>query len=419
MLNNASFPGRSILIIPPPDYCQSGGPARVSTQVISSPIRAERAVEIRPALSRLDRRRFLELPWQIYADDRLWVPPVHIERRSFIDPRRHPFYEHGAAVPLVAYRGGQPVGRILASDDPLYNAHNEDNVGCFGMFESIDDADIAAALFDAAGHWLAGRGRSRMMGPIDYSMNYSCGLLVDGFESPPRVMMNHNPRYYSRLLESCGFSKAKDLYAWWFDRENRIDLWRPRVERAVARIGVVVRPLRRDDMPAEILRCRAIYNEAWKDNWGDVPMTLAEFEYLAKFLLRLAVPDLLLVAEVNGRAVAFSMTLPDFNEAARRLNGRLFSYGLPIGLLRFWRSLKQVETARLLALGVIPEYRRKGIAELLILRTFDYGSHVMGYTGAELSWTLEDNALINRTIEAVGGRMYKTYRIYERAIRGE
>jgi GNAT superfamily N-acetyltransferase len=389
----------------------------VSTQVISSPIRAECAVEIRPALTRLERRRFLEFPWQIYANDPMWIPPLLLERRSFIDPRRHPFYQHGAAVPLVAYRGGQPVGRILASDDPLYNAHHTDNAGCFGMFESVDEPAVAAALLDAAGEWLASRGRSRMMGPIDYSMNYSCGLLVEGFDSPPRVMMNHNPAYYGRLLESCGLTKAKDLYAWWFfAHENHVDRLRPRVERAAARYGVAVRPLRRDDMPAEILRCRAIYNEAWKDNWGDVPMTLAEFEHMAKYLSRLAVPDLLLIAEVHGRAVAFSLTLPDFNEAARRLNGRLFSYGLPIGLLRFWRSLKQVKTARLLALGVIPEFRHKGIAELLIQRTFDYGTQVMGYTGAELSWTLEDNVLINRTIEAVGGRRYKTYRIYERTI---
>jgi GNAT superfamily N-acetyltransferase len=390
----------------------------VSTQVISSPIRALCAVEIRAALTRLERRRFLEFPWQIYANDPMWIPPLLLERRSFIDPRRHPFYQHGAAVPLVAYRGRQPVGRILASDDPLFNAHHADNAGCFGMFESVDEPAVAGALLDAAGEWLAGRGRSRMMGPIDYSMNYSCGLLVEGFDSPPRVMMNHNPAYYGRLFESCGLTKAKDLYAWWFfAHENQIDRLRPRVERAAARNGVAVRPLRRDDMPAEILRCRAIYNEAWKDNWGDVPMTLAEFEHLAKYLSRLAVPDLLLIAEVHGRAVAFSLTLPDFNEAARRLNGRLFSYGLPIGLLRFWRSLKQVKTARLLALGVIPEFRHKGIAELLIQRTFDYGTQVMGYTGAELSWTLEDNVLINRTIEAVGGRRYKTYRIYERAIR--
>ncbi len=389
----------------------------MSTQIIPSLSRAPSAIEVRAALTRQQRRQFLELPWRIYAGDPLWVPPLLIERRGFIDPRRHPFYLHGTAVPLVAYRAGQPVGRVLASDDPLFNAHHDDNAGCFGMFESLDEPSIAQALLDAAAEWLAARGRSRMLGPIDYSMNYSCGLLVEGFASPPRVMMNHNPPYYRRLLEGCGLTKAKDLYAWWFERENPvIERWRPRVERAVARIGVVVRPLRRDDMAAEILRCRAIYNEAWKDNWGDVPMTLAEFEHLAKFLSHLAVPDLLLIAEVNGRAVAFSLTLPDFNEAARRLNGRLFSYGLPIGLVRFWRSLKQVKTARLLALGVIPEYRRQGIAELLILRTFDYGAQVMGYTGAELSWTLEDNVLINRTIEAVGGRRYKTYRIYEREI---
>ncbi|HEV2972254.1 MAG TPA: GNAT family N-acetyltransferase [Pirellulales bacterium] len=388
----------------------------MSTQIIRPAIRADRRIDVRPAVSRYDRRQFLRFPWRVYADDPVWIAPLLIERKDFINPRKHPFYQHGAAVPFVAYRHGQAIGRILASDDPLFNAHHEDNAGCFGMFESIDEPDVAHALLDAAAEWLARRGRTRMMGPIDYSMNYGCGLLIEGFETPPRVMMNHNPPYYRPLLESWGLTKAKDLYAWWFDSDNRIDRWRPRVERAVARSGVTVRPLRRKDLPAEILRCRAIYNEAWRDNWGDVPMTLAEFEYLAKFLLHLAIPDLLLMAEVKGRPVAFSMTLPDFNEAARSLNGRLFHYGLPIGLVRFWRNLKRVKTARLLALGVVPEYRRRGIAELLILRTFDYGAKQMGVTGAELSWTLEDNALINRTIEAVGGRRYKTYRIFERSI---
>jgi GNAT superfamily N-acetyltransferase len=388
----------------------------VSSQIITPTIRAEQRIEVCAAVSRRDRREFLEFPWRVYSGDPVWVPPLLIERKEFIDPRKHPFYQHGAAMPFVAYRGGRPVGRILASDDPLYNAHHDDNVGCFGMFESIDDPKVAQALLDTAADWLARRGRSRIMGPIDYSMNYACGLLVEGFDTPPRVMMNHNPPYYRRLLDSWGLIKAKDLYAWWFDQQNRIDRWRPRVERAVSRSGVIVRPLERSDLPAEILRCRMIYNEAWKDNWGDVPMTLAEFEYLAKFLLHLAIPDLLLLAEVKGRPVAFSMTLPDFNEAARSVNGRLFPYGLPIGLIKFWRNLKHVKTARLLALGVIPEFRRQGIAELLILRTFDYGIGHMGYTGAELSWTLEDNALINRTIEAVGGKRYKTYRIYERGI---
>ncbi|HKD36156.1 MAG TPA: GNAT family N-acetyltransferase [Pirellulales bacterium] len=388
----------------------------MSSQLISSPIRAESGITVSEVVSRRQRREFLELPWQIYAGDSAWVPPLLLERKEFIDPRKHPFYQHGAATPFVAYRGGRPVGRILASDDPHFNAHQRDNAGCFGMFESIDEPEVAHALLDAAADWLARRGRTRILGPIDYSMNYSCGLLVDGFDKPPRVMMNHNPPYYLRLFESWGLAKAKDLFAWWFEPNKRINRWRPRVERAVARSGVTVRPFRRNDLPAEILRCRAIYNEAWKDNWGDVPMTLAEFQYLAKFLLHLAVPDLLLMAEVNGRAVGFSLTFPDFNEAARGVNGRLFPYGLPIGLLRFWRNLKSVKTARLLALGVIPEFRRQGVAELLILRTFDYATQQLGYNGAELSWTLEDNALINRTIEAVGGTRYKTYRIYERAI---
>ncbi len=388
----------------------------MSSQIISPRAVAQTQLEVCPVQTRHQRRQFLELPWHIYAGDPVWVPPLLIERKEFINPRKHPFYQHGAAVQFLALRRGRPVGRILASDDPLFNEHQDDNAGCFGMFEAIDDAEVAHALLDAAAEWLARRGHSRMLGPIDYSMNYSCGLLVEGFDKPPRVMMNHNPSYYARLLDSWGLAKAKDLYAWWFEPNPRIERWRARVERAVARGGVTVRPFRRSDLPAEILRCRAIYNEAWKENWGDVPMTLAEFEYLANFLRHLAIPDLLLMAEVNGRAVGFSMTLPDFNEAARAANGRLFSYGLPIGLWRFWRKLKQVKTCRLLALGVIPEFRRQGVAELLILRTFDYGTQQMHYTGAELSWTLEDNALINQTIQAVGGQRYKTYRIYERAI---
>ncbi len=388
----------------------------MTTQLRPPDSPAQTRIEIRPAVSRLDRNQFVRLPWQIYRDDPAWAPPLLMERKEFIDPRKHPFYIHGAAVPLIAWRAGRPVGRILVSDDPLFNAHHGDNVGCFGMFESIDDQAVADSLLDAAVNWLAARGRSRIMGPIDYSMNYSCGLLIDGFDTPPRVMMNHNPPYYARLLEAWGLTKAKDLYAWWFTTDNRIEQWRPRVERIVARSGVTVRPLRRNDLTADILRCRDIYNGAWADNWGDVPMTLAEFNHLAKFLMHLAIPELIFIAEAKGRPVGFSMTLPDFNEAARSINGRLFPFGLPIGLIRFYRNLKRIKTGRLLALGVIPEFRRQGIAELLILRTFDYGTKEIGLTGAELSWTLEDNSLINRTIEAVGGHRYKTYRIYQKAI---
>ena len=264
--------------------------------------------------------------------------------------------------------------------------------------------------------WLRGRGRTGMLGPMDYSTNYSCGLLVDGFNTPPRVMMNHNPPYYEELLTSWGLTKAKDLYAWWFTDNTRIEAWRPRVERLVRRSGVKIRYMRRDDVFQEIQTCKRLYNEAWNENWGFVPMSDAEFDDMARLLKHLAVAEMLLVAEVNGEAVGFSITLPDFNEAIGPLNGRLTRFGLPIGLLRLRTNLKRIKTARLIALGVLPEFRRRGIAEMLILRTFDYGRDQLGYTGAELSWTLEDNQLINRTIEAVGGTRYKTYRMFEKAI---
>jgi GNAT superfamily N-acetyltransferase len=391
----------------------------VSIETVQRPQRLGRTIVVRPANSRRDRRQFLALPARIYAADACWVPPLRIERKEFLDPRKHPFYLHGAATKLLAWRGSEPVGRILVSDDPLYNAKHADNVGCFGMFESADDPHVAHALLDAAAAWLAARGRTRIMGPINYSTNYECGLLIDGFDTPPRLMMNHNPAYYRGLLESCGLTKAEDLFAWWFDRvDNEIDAgWRARVERVAARGGVSVRPLRRDDLPAELQRLRTIFNEAWKDNWGGVPMTEAEFQYMARELVRFAKPELMLFSEVEGRPVGFSLSLPDINEALRDIDGRLFHYGLPIGLWKLLRGLKRIKTCRLLALGVIEGYRRRGVAELLILRTFDQGRS-LGYTGAELSWTLEDNALVNRTIEAVGGRKYKTYRIFDRDIAG-
>ncbi len=375
--------------------------------------RSLRIVEVR---SRSQRDDFIRLPWRIYRNDPVWVPPLLVERKAFINPQKHPFYKHGAAAQFVAYAGGDAVGRILVSDDPHFNAQNHTNLGGFGMFESIDEFDVAHPLLDAAERWLRARGRSAMLGPMDYSTNYSCGLLVDGFDRPPRVMMNHNPPYYEDLLASWGLAKAKDLYAWWFTDNPRIEQWRPRVERLARRTGVTIRPMQRDNVVREINACKRIYNEAWNENWAFVPMSDAEFDDMAKLLKHLAEPGLLLVAEINGEAVGFSITLPDFNEAIGPLNGRLTRFGLPIGLLRLRANLKRIRTGRLIALGVLPEFRRRGVAEMLILRTFDHGRHQLGFTGAELSWTLEDNQLINHTIETVGGERYKTYRLFEKAI---
>ncbi|HEX5443926.1 MAG TPA: hypothetical protein VFW87_08870, partial [Pirellulales bacterium] len=303
-------------------------------------------VQIVPARSRREINLFVGMPWSLYADDPCWVPPLLIERKDFINRKRHPFYLHGAAAQFLALRAGQVVGRILVSDDPNYNREHQANLGCFGMFESIDDESVAAALIEAAADWLRARGRDTLRGPIDYSLNYNCGLLIDGFDTPPRIMMNHNPPYYARLLEACGLAKAKDMYAWWFDDNQPVMIdWRRRAERLAQRARFTVRPLRLNDLHAEIQRCKEVYNAAWERSWGFVKMTDAEFNYLAKHLKLIAMPDLLLLAEMEGRPIGFSMTLPDLNEALRPLDGRLFRWGLPLGLVRLSRARRQIQTA--------------------------------------------------------------------------
>lgn len=374
-------------------------------------------LEIRQVVSRGDLDRFAKVPWRIYADDPHWVPPLLIEVKRFLNPRKHPFYLHGDATQFLATRGGTPLGRILVSDDPRYNQQHGTNVGCFGMFECVDDHEVAHALLDAAADWLRSRGRTSIMGPIDYSTNYPCGLLIEGFHTPPRVMMNHNRPYYADLLESWGLAKVKDLYAWWFaDPNNMVAKWRRRAERLARRGQLTVRPFRRHDFYAEVERCRVVYNESMRDNWGFVELTDAEFRYFAKQMARLATPNLILLAEVDNRPVGFSVTLPDLNEAICPLDGRLTNFGLPLNFVRLARRTRYIKTARMLCLDLLKEYRRRGIAELLILQTLDYGKNTIGYTGAELGWTLEDNDLINRTMDAVGARRYKTYRVYQKDV---
>lgn len=373
------------------------------------------AIEISKVSSRKDRDAFIEFPWRIYERDPAWIPPLIVERKTFLDRKRHPFYKHGDAELFLARRNGEIVGRIMASDDPRYNALHKTNVGCFGLFESIEDRQVATALFETAEDWLRTRGRSEVMGPIDYSTNYVCGLLIDGFEHPPTLLTAHNPPYYSELIESCGFRKEKDWYAWWFSEFGEpVERLQKIVTARAARHRVAIRPMNLKKLAEEGVRLRKIFNQAWEKNWGFVPLTEIEADHMAKEMKPLLVPEMALIAEIDDEPVGFVVCIPDLNVALRHINGRLTRFGFPIGLIKLLYFKSRIRTARLGALGVVEKYRRAGIAEVLVLRIIQEGFK-RGITG-ELSMTLEDNVMVNRFIEAVGAARYKTYRIYSKPI---
>jgi ribosomal protein S18 acetylase RimI-like enzyme len=373
------------------------------------------SIEISKITSLQDLDDFIKFPWRIYKDDPAWVPPLILERKAFLDRKKHPFYQHGEAELFLARRQGETVGRIMASDDPRYNSLHETNVGCFGSFECIDEPAVAASLFQAAEDWVRARGRNEIMGPIDYSTNYICGLLVDGFQYPPTILMAHNPPYYAALVEGYGFAKTKDWYAWWFseypaaaERLRKIALAR------AGKMGVKIRQINLKRIEEESQRIRTIYNQAWQKNWGFVPFTEAEMEHMGKEMKPLINPKGMLIAEMGEEPVGFVIGVPDINVALRHVNGRLMHYGLPIGLIKLLYYRLKTRTGRLIALGVVEKHRRSGIAEMLVLGLMD-AAFKRGFTG-ELSMTLEDNVMVNRFIEAMGADKYKTYRIYSKSI---
>jgi GNAT superfamily N-acetyltransferase len=373
-------------------------------------------IEISQVNSCRDRDAFIKFPWRIYVNDPAWVPPLIIERKAFLDRKRHPFYKHGDAALFLARKNSEIVGRIMASDDPNYNSLHQSNVGCFGLFECVYNRDVAAALFERAESWLRERRRTEIMGPIDYSTNYVCGLLIDGFQFPPTILTAHNPPYYRDLIESCGFTKAKDWYAWWFaDPAKAVAQLRRLATRFNTHCPASIRSANLGNLRDESRRLRQIYNQAWEKNWGFVPFTEAEIEFMTSELKPLLVPEFAWIAEIANEPVGFTLCLPDINVVLRGLNGRLTRFGLPIGLIKLLLYKRRIQKGRLIALGVVEKYRRAGIAEMLVLRVMEETMVKRGITG-ELSMTLEDNFMINRFLEAIGADRYKTYRIYRKQL---
>ncbi|HKP93574.1 MAG TPA: GNAT family N-acetyltransferase [Chthoniobacterales bacterium] len=373
-------------------------------------------IEITQVRSRADRDTFIKFPWRIYENDPVWVPPLLLERKQFLDRKKHPFYEHGDAALFLARLGGEVVGRIMACDDPKYNALHQSNVGFFGMFESIEDEQVARALLEAAADWLRQLGRAQIMGPIDYSIFDLCGVLIEGFQFHPMMLTAYNPPYYRGLIEGCGFEKEIDLYAWWFseptDAAKRLRRLAGVLEK---RRAITLRQGNLRDVTAESRKLLQIYNQAWKNNWGFVEFTEREFEFMTKELKPILVSELVWLAEMEGEPVGFILCVPDINVALKKIDGRLTTFGLPIGLAKLLYYKSRIKTCRLVALGVVPKYRRHGIAEMLVLRIIEEAMIKRGYIG-ECSLILENNRMMNRFLEAIGAEKYKTYRIYRRSL---
>lgn len=389
----------------------------VPLHVMAQPVAAAKSVQVEPVRSAVDRDRFIRFQYDLYRNDRNFVPPLQMERRDFLDPAKNPFFLHAEVDLFLARRNGEIVGRVAAVNDRNFNAFWRSKAVGFGLFETIDDPEVAQALLGAVEDWGRERGLGQLMGPVSFSTNYECGLLVDGFDSPPVFLMPYNARYYGELFERAGLRKAKDLFAWEMLSSQEPPEKVVRIaEKIRQREGITVRPVNMADLEGEIARIKKVYNAAWERNWGFVPMSDAEFEHMAKDMRSVVVPELLLIAEIEREPVAFAMTLPDMNRAFIKVpEGRLTKFGLPIGVVKLAMAQKQIRWARLMALGIKEGYRRRGLDAVLYLDTLR-AARKLGYAGGEIGWTLEDNALVNRAIESMGGRHYKTYRMYEKAL---
>lgn len=371
---------------------------------------SDAAVVVQPIAGGTDLDRFVRLPWHIYRDDPQWVPPLLADVRSALDPK-HPFFAHAEVRLFLAWRGNVVVGRIAAIVNHAYNQFHGDQLGFFGLFEAVDDQVVASALLAEAEAWLRARGRSACQGPFNFSTNDelgSPGVLVDGFDTPPAIMMSHGRSYYARLLEGAGYAGVKDLVCYWVDRAHQPPARLLRaLERGAVSQGVKVRALELRHLERDLAAIQQVYNSAWERNWGFVPMTPAEVEYLAKHLRPIMKPELCLLAFMDERPIAFALALPDYNRVLRHLDGRL----LPFGFLKLLWYRRQIATIRVITLGVMPEYRHIGVDAMLLTELFA-GALRLGMAEGECSWVLEDNWPMRRGIEQSGGRVYRTYRIY-------
>jgi len=371
-------------------------------------------IEVKAVTSRSDKQRFLSLPWSLYQGDPHWVPPLRMNQKAMVGYAKHPFYDVATAETFLAWRGAEVCGRISAIVNPNHNQRHNDQLGFFGFFESVDDASVAAALFDAAKGWLVKQGMTAMRGPVNPSMNYECGLLIEGFDCPPTFMMTYNPPYYARLLESCGLEKSQDMFSYG-GNIDLIDSLDPKLKRIVyaaqERFRVKVRKLNKKNFPREVSTLLEMFNRGTVGSWGFVPLTDDEAKHLGKDLRFLLEPNLVRIAEVDDEPVGVLIGLLDYNPVIKQIDGRLF----PFGFLKLLFGRKQLTHCRFMSANVLPEYQRWGLGLILLDANKDYAL-ARGLKSGEFSWVLESNNLSRMTLEKGGMPVTKIHRLYDCAI---
>jgi GNAT superfamily N-acetyltransferase len=375
------------------------------------------SVEVRPVRTRRELKTFIKLPWRLYRDEPNWVAPLLMDVKKRLDQRKNPFFKHAQAQYFLAYRNGEPVGRISAHVDSNFNEFQGNEWGLFGWFECEQSPETARALLDAAAGWLRERGRDRMVGPMDFTTNDECGLLIEGHERPPIILCPWHHRYYQSIFEQdLGMDKAMDLYMWSLHVTGRDNvhpaIWEM-ADRLESEHGIVCRNFRKKELQQEVSRFLEVYNAAWERNWGFVPLTEEEVRHYAKDLGPVLDENWAMVAERKdtGEVVGAALTLPDYNQVLAKLNGRL----LPFGWITALRERKKIDSVRVFALGVKPDYQHTGVAARFYQMHFDAAERTP-QSGGEMGWILEINKPMNRAMEGMGGKIVRRYRVYEREL---
>lgn len=368
------------------------------------------------ALANNDTLPFIKAQWLFYKNDPHWVAPMIMDRKKLLNQSKNPFYQHGALQMFLAERDGKVVGRIAAITNGNHNATYHDKMGFFGFFECIQDQGVATALFTAAEQWLRDRGMTELRGPVNPSLNDEAGLLINGFDGAPVILMSYNPPYYQQLIEGAGYRKEKDLLAYLLKNETYLD---PKVQRlrdiVIQRYNLTFRNINlknKEQFRKDVDALRTVYNAAWEKNWGFVKMTNAEFDFLAADLKQIADPEYAFIAEINGKVAGFCLALPDINQSLKHnKSGALLG-----GVYHLLTKKKQIDLVRIIVLGVLPEFRNKGIDAVMYQEIGDRAAK-NGIMKGEASWILEDNVMMNRALtETMHGVPYRTYRIFQKSL---